>query len=331
MEEITLQSLLEAGCHFGHKSERWNPRAHEFIYTEKDGIHIIDLVKTKAGLEHAMEFVRDLVANGSDVLFVGTKRQAKSIIKEEAEKISAPYFSERWIGGFLTNWDEIKKNIQKINRLSDEQLNGGWKKFPKHEQSKLARYLKRLKSYYAGVLTVTKVPSALFVVDVRKEVSAVREATRVGIPIIGIVDTNSDPLTVTYPVPANDDAVGSVGLIIKCMASAYEEGKKIHDTKEQERLAVLEGEKAKAAEAAKKAAGAAPAAKSAEKTKPAEEHAKKAVAPVKKEEQETPKSEKEAVKKEAVPKAESVPSGKESKDDAGAQAPKKRGRPKKSA
>lgn len=230
MEEITLQSLLEAGCHFGHKSERWNPRAAEFIYTEKDGIHIIDLVKTKAGLEEAMEFVRSLVAGGGSVLFVGTKRQAKGIIREAAESVGAPYFSERWIGGFLTNWEEIKKNIQKINRLDSEQDAGEWKKFPKHEQVKLARYLHRLKSYYAGVLNVTHVPEAIFVVDVRKEVAAVREAARVGIPVIGIVDTNSDPLTVSHAIPANDDAVGSISLIVKYIAQAYGQGKKEYET-----------------------------------------------------------------------------------------------------
>src|SRR5690348_9389178 len=145
MEEITLQDLLEAGCHFGHKAERWHPKAAEFIYTEKDGIHIIDLAKTKTHLEAAREYVRSLSAQGQEVLFVGTKRQAKGVVNTAAKDAGAPYLTERWIGGFLTNWEGIKKNIDKINKLTEEQANGSWKKFPKHEQVKLARYLTKLK------------------------------------------------------------------------------------------------------------------------------------------------------------------------------------------
>lgn len=228
MQQVSLQSLLEAGCHFGHKAERWNPRASSFIYTEKDGIHIIDLAKTKIGLESAAVFIRDVVARGDEILFVGTKRQAKDIVKMEAQAVGAPYLVERWIGGFLTNWDSIKKNIEKINRLADEQEHGGWKKFPKHEQSKLARYLKRLNVFYGGVLKFTAVPAALFVVDIRKEDAAVREATRRGLPVIGLVDTNSDPNTVEYSIPGNDDAVGSISLIVHTIAMAYKEGKDAH-------------------------------------------------------------------------------------------------------
>ncbi len=140
MKDITLQDLLEAGCHFGHKSERWHPKAQQFIYTEKDGIHIIDLAKTKIGLDAAVAFVKALVADGSELLFVATKRQAKGIVKEEAIRVGAPYMTERWIGGFLTNWDGIHKNIQKIIRLTDEEATGVWKKFPKHEQMKLGLF-----------------------------------------------------------------------------------------------------------------------------------------------------------------------------------------------
>jgi small subunit ribosomal protein S2 len=225
MKDITLQDLLEAGCHFGHKSERWHPKASQFIYTEKDGIHIIDLAKTKIGLDEAVAFVKELVAGGSELLFVATKRQAKGIVKEEAIRVKAPYMTERWIGGFLTNWDGIHKNIQKINRLTDEEATGAWKKFPKHEQMKLSRYLSRLKVFYGGVLTMNVPPQAIFVVDVKKEISAVREGLRCGIPIIGIVDTNSDPTGISHVIPANDDAVGSITIITKAIAGAYEEGK----------------------------------------------------------------------------------------------------------
>lgn len=237
MQDITLQSLLEAGCHFGHKAERWNPKAIEFIYAEKDGIHIIDLAKTKAGLEAAAAFVKEVASRGGTVLFVATKRQAQGIVKELAEAVGAPYLVERWIGGFLTNWDEVHKNIQKIIRLTEEQKTGGWKKFPKHEQTKLARYVERLKVFYGGVLTLNVPPDALFVVDIRKEDAAVREGQRRGIPVIGVVDTNSDPSDIDYSIPANDDAVGSIQIVAKTIAHAYKEGKEKleKDSKKEEK------------------------------------------------------------------------------------------------
>jgi small subunit ribosomal protein S2 len=232
MAEVSLQQLLEAGCHFGHKSERWHPHASEFIYTEKDGIHIIDLAKTKIGLENAVKFIRETVAAGGDVLFVATKRQAKGVVKEAVLKSGAPFFVERWIGGFLTNWEEIKKNITKANRMAEEQANGTWKKYPKHEQVKLAQYLKKLNMFYEGVLTIKAVPSALFIIDVKKEIAALREAKRREIPIIGVVDTNSDPRSVDYVIPANDDAVGSIKFIIDTVTEAYAEGMKIRKSQE---------------------------------------------------------------------------------------------------
>jgi small subunit ribosomal protein S2 len=221
MAEVTLQQLLEAGCHFGHKSERWHPHASEFIYTEKDGIHIIDLAKTKAGLEAAIKYITETVAAGGDILFVATKRQAKGVVHDAVREVGAPFFTERWIGGFLTNWEEIKKNTTKANKMAADQLSGEWKKFPKHEQVKLAQYLKKLNLFYEGVLTIKRSPQALFIVDVKKEIAAVREAKRVGIPIIGIVDTNSDPKGIDFVIPANDDAVGSVKLIIDTITQAY--------------------------------------------------------------------------------------------------------------
>ncbi len=256
MEEITLQALLEAGCHFGHKSERWHPKAAKYIYTEKDGIHIIDLAKTKAGLEAAREYVKETVAAGGEVLFVGTKRQARGIVKQEAEAAGAPYFSERWIGGFLTNWDYIKKNIEKINRMTEEQANGSWKKFPKHEQSKMARYLSRIKIYYGGVLQLHAVPTAMFVIDVRKEIAAVREAQRCEEPIVGVVDTNSDPTDIDHVIPANDDAVGSVTYIVHAIAEAYKEGKELRkkqiDESAKAEEKALEAKKEKAKEGKEK-------------------------------------------------------------------------------
>lgn len=235
MEEITLQALLEAGCHFGHKSERWHPKASEFIYTEKDGIHIIDLAKTKIGLEKAMEYVKKTIAEGGEVLFVGTKRQAQGVVKTEAESAGAPYFVERWIGGFLTNWDSIKKNIERIIHMTDEEATGAWKKFPKHEQSKLSRYLGRLRISYGGVLKVGVPPQALFVVDIKKEIAAVREAKRLGAMVVAIVDTNADPNLIDYVIPANDDAVGSIEFITHAIASAYKEGAELRQKEEVKR------------------------------------------------------------------------------------------------
>lgn len=235
MEEITLQTLLEAGCHFGHKAERWHPKAAQFIYTKKDGIHIIDLVKTKEGLEKACACIEDMIAKGGELLLVGTKRQATGIVKEEAQAVGAPYICERWIGGFLTNWEGIHKNIQKIIHLDEEQKNGSWKKYPKHEQLKLARYLARLKIFYGGVLSLAHMPTIIFIIDIKKESVAVREAVRTGIPIIAITDTNTNPTDIEYPIPANDDAVGSVSVITKCITQSYKQGKDLWQKAEAER------------------------------------------------------------------------------------------------
>lgn len=225
MQDVTLERLLEAGCHFGHKAERWHPKASEFIWAEKDGIHIIDLAKTKAGLDAAIVFLRDLALSGGTVLFVGTKRQARGVVREAAQKAGASYLTQRWIGGFMTNWEGVHKNIQKINQMMTDQKSGAWKKFPKHEQTKMSRYLSRLNVDYEGVLSLNELPKAIVVVDVKKEQAAVREAQRLAIPIVGVVDTNADPSLIDYPVPANDDAVGSVQLIVTVLAERFRDGK----------------------------------------------------------------------------------------------------------
>lgn len=299
MQEVTLQQLLEAGCHFGHKSERWHPKAAQFIYTEKDGIHIIDLAKTKTGLEEAMKFINELVGSGSEILFVGTKRQAKAIVKEEALRVHAPFIVERWIGGFLTNWDGIHKNIQKIIRLSDEETNGAWKKFPKHEQAKLGRYLRRLKTFYGGVLTLNAPPQALFIVDVKKEIAAVREGLRCGIPIVAIVDTNADPTGISHVIPANDDAVGSVTLLTHALANAYEEGKATAMKLAEDAQKAAE----KQAAAIKEKSADKPAAK---KEAPTEAVVKDVEAEMKKVEEKPKTVKKAAVKKQATKKTETT-------------------------
>jgi len=235
MSTITLQQLLEAGCHFGHKAERRNPKASSYIYAEKDGIHIIDLAKTKENLEKAVEYVQELVAGGGEVLFVGTKRQAKDIVKREAQRVGAPFVTERWIGGFMTNWEGIQRTIKKILTMEEDQKSGGWKKFPKHEQVKLAHHLKRLNMFYGGVTTLVNPPKALFIIDIKKENVAFREALRCVVPMVAIVDTNVNPIEVAYPIPANDDAVGSIEIISKAIADAYAQGKR-----EREKQATVE-------------------------------------------------------------------------------------------
>lgn len=247
MEEITLQGLLEAGCHFGHKAERWHPKASRFIFAKKDGIHIIDLVKTKTGLEAAAAFVRDLAAAGKEVIFVGTKRQAAGIVKQEATAVSAPYFVERWIGGFLTNWNEIRRNIDKILKMEADRASGAWKKFPKHEQVKMGRYLDRIKVYYGGVLSIKEIPAALIIIDIKKEEPVVREGMRMTVPIVGVVDTNADPTPIDWVIPANDDAVGSIQYIIHALAAAYGEGKAQWEKSQQEANARVEAAKVAAA------------------------------------------------------------------------------------
>ncbi len=224
MEEISLKALLEAGCHFGHKADRWHPKAARFIYQEREGIHVIDLVKTKAGLQAAAEFVKAQASDGKTVLFVGTKRQAAPIIREEAARVGAPFIGQRWIGGFLTNWSEIHKNLEKIRRLTEEEKTNAWKKFPKHERVKLSRYLKKLNFLYGGVVQLTQPPDAFFVVDIKKERVAVFEARKMNVPVVGVVDTNADPDWVDYVIPSNDDAVGAVQFIIHYIAEAYKEG-----------------------------------------------------------------------------------------------------------
>ncbi|MBI3385257.1 30S ribosomal protein S2 [Candidatus Gottesmanbacteria bacterium] len=225
MINISLRELLEAGCHFGHQVTRWNPKAAEFIYTSREDVHIIDLVKTKAALERAFEFLKDSAGNGKIIIFVGTKRQAKNILKEEAERAGVFYISERWIGGLITNWEEVKKNLDKIRTLEDNIKNVEGI-YTKAEVVKFQQKLTKLLKFYGGVRELRSLPEVLFILDVKREENAVREALIAGVKTIGVVDTNSDPNVVDIAIPANDDAVGSIKIIIKLMADAVVEGKK---------------------------------------------------------------------------------------------------------
>ena len=222
-QQLGLSELLEAGVHFGHQTRRWNPKMRKFIFTERNGIHIIDLRKTLDRLVVAKEAVREVVLAGERVLFVCTKRQLRSIIEQEAEQCGAFYVTERWLGGMLTNFQTIRKQIRRLKELERGQEESAFEFYTKKERLLLDRERVKLNKYLSGVKDMTRLPGVMFVVDVKREVSAVREAGRLGIPVIAITDTNANPDLVDYPVPGNDDAIRSVGLITQAIARSVQE------------------------------------------------------------------------------------------------------------
>ena len=225
MAVISMKQLLEAGVHFGHQTRRWNPKMAEYIFTERNGIYIIDLQKTVKKVEEAYNFVRELAERGEDILFVGTKKQAADSIKEEAERVGMYFVNTRWLGGMLTNFTTIKKRIQRLNQLRKMQEDGTFDLLPKKEVTKLSLEIEKLDKYLGGIKEMKKLPGALFIVDPRKERNAVAEARKLNIPIVAIVDTNCDPDEIDYVIPGNDDAIRAVKLIAGTMANAVMEGK----------------------------------------------------------------------------------------------------------
>ncbi|HHV78084.1 MAG TPA: 30S ribosomal protein S2 [Firmicutes bacterium] len=225
MAVVSMKQLLEAGVHFGHQTRRWNPKMKPYIFTERNGIYIIDLQKTVKMLEDAYAFVRDVSFNGGKVLFVGTKKQAQEAVAEEAQRCEQPYVNQRWLGGMLTNFVTIKKRIQRLLELEQMQQNGELDKMSKKMAVRLQHELSKLEKYLGGIKGMKDLPAALFVVDPRKEKIAVSEARRLKIPIVGIVDTNCDPDEVDYVIPGNDDAIRAVKLITAKMADAVLEGR----------------------------------------------------------------------------------------------------------
>tara|TARA_Y100001960_G_C14764399_1_gene876040 strand:+ start:153 stop:1040 length:888 start_codon:yes stop_codon:yes gene_type:complete len=228
---ITMKQLLEAGVHFGHQSSQWNPAMKEYIYGSRNGIHIIDLQKTLKSFLVAYDFVRDIVSSGKDILFVGTKKQAQSIIQEEALKCDMPFVNSRWLGGTLTNFNTIRSRVEYLIQLRKLKEDGEMDNLPKKEQISLNREMKKLEYLLNGILNMRKMPGAIFVVDTRKEDIAIKEAKKIGIPIVGIVDTNSNPADADYVIPSNDDAVRAVKLCIEKIANASNEGKHIYEEK----------------------------------------------------------------------------------------------------
>lgn len=220
-----MKQLLEAGVHFGHQTRRWNPKMAEYIFTERNGIYIIDLQKTVKMIEEAYYFTRDVAAEGGSVLFVGTKKQAQEAIKEEAERTGMYYVNARWLGGMLTNFKTIKKRISRLFQLDKMAEDGTMELLPKKEVIKLNLEKERLEKFLGGIKNMHDLPSAMFVVDPRKEKNAIAEAHKLGIPVIAIVDTNCDPEEADYPIPGNDDAIRAVKLIVSTIGNAILEGK----------------------------------------------------------------------------------------------------------
>ena len=225
--------MLDAGCHFGHQSQRWNPKMVNYLYGVREGIHIFDLVKTKEGLEKAAAFAKATAAEGGKIIFVGTKRQAQTMVKEEAIKAKMPFITERWLGGIISNWDNIKKSINKLKDLKAQKEAGELKKYTKKENILIDREIARLERFFGGLADLEDLPAALFVIDVKKEKAAIQEAAKKGIKIVAVVDSNSDPELVDWVIPANDDAVGSIKLIVEIIGKAAKEGREIWEKKQK--------------------------------------------------------------------------------------------------
>ena len=224
-DTATIKELLEAGAHFGHQTSRWHPRMKKYIFTKRNGIHIIDLEQTASMLDRACQFIKELVAEGGKILFVGTKKQAQDIIEEEATRCGMYYINQRWIGGVLTNFSTIQSRIDYLVRLEDQQARGDFNRLPKKEAMKLNEEIDRLNRFMGGFKEMTSLPDAIFVVDPVKEGIALAEARRVDIPIIAIVDTNCNPDDIDFPIPANDDAIRAIKLMTSKIADAVVEGK----------------------------------------------------------------------------------------------------------
>ena len=222
---VSMKALLEAGVHFGHQTRRWNPKMAPYIYTERNGIYIVDLQKTVRKLEEAYSFVRELAESGQTILFVGTKKQAQEAIKEEAARCGQYYVNARWLGGMMTNFKTMRTRVERLNQLKTMQEDGTFDMLPKKEVMKLMGEIEKLEKYLGGVKEMKSLPGALFIVDTRKERNAIAEAHKLGIPVVAIADTNCDPDEIDYVIPGNDDAIRAIKLISSVMANAVLEGK----------------------------------------------------------------------------------------------------------
>ncbi len=233
MAVVSMKQLLEAGVHFGHQTRRWNPKMKKYIFTERNGIYIIDLQKTVKKLDEAYNYVKEVAAEGGDILFVGTKKQAQEAIKEEATRCGQYYVNARWLGGMMTNFKTMRTRVDRLNQLKTMQADGTFDMLPKKEVMKHLGEIEKLEKYLGGVKDMKKLPGALFIVDTRKERNAIAEAHKLGIPVVAIADTNCDPDEIDYPIPGNDDAIRAIKLISSVMANAMIEGKQGEETEEK--------------------------------------------------------------------------------------------------
>lgn len=228
--EVSMRELLEAGVHFGHQVRRWNPKMKPYIYTKRNGIHIIDLSKTVPLFKQALDFVTQQVANGAEVLFLGTKKQAQNIIEEEAKRCGAYYVNYRWLGGMFTNFETVKKSIAKLRKLQKMEAEGAFEILPKKEVMKLKKQKEKLEKYLKGIVDMNKIPEIIYIVDTVRENLAVTEANKLGVYVVAIADTNCDPDKIDYPIPGNDDAIKAIQLITSKIADAVLEGKKLRES-----------------------------------------------------------------------------------------------------
>ncbi|MFC2593876.1 MAG: 30S ribosomal protein S2 [Fretibacterium sp.] len=229
MAVVSMKQLLECGVHFGHQTRRWNPKMKPYIFTERNGVYIIDLQKTVRGLDKAYDFIRTTVSEGGTVLFVGTKRQAQETIRDEATRCGQHFINQRWLGGLMTNFPTIRKRVQRMLELRKYDEDNTWEKFSKKELAALRKEQLKLEKYLGGIAKMTVVPDAIFLIDPRREENAIAEARKLGVPVVSIVDTNCDPEVIDYPIPGNDDAIRAIKLITGLMANAVIEGRQGED------------------------------------------------------------------------------------------------------
>lgn len=248
MAAITYDDLLEAGVHFGHLTRKWNPAMAPYIFMERNGIHVIDLNKTHKMLEEALKVVRQLSASGRKILFVATKKQAKDIVAVEAQRVNMPYVTERWLGGMLTNFATVRKSIKKMGTIEKMETDGTFERLSKKERLMKSREKAKLEKFFKGISTLNRLPSAIFIVDIKKEHIAVSEAKKLNIPTFAMVDTNSNPNHVDFPIPANDDAAKSIQLIVRAICDAINDGLDERKKKKEEDRITEESDRQKSSE-----------------------------------------------------------------------------------
>ena len=242
MEQLTFERLVSSGCHFGHRTKRWNPKMEKYIFGKRNGIHIIDLRQTQEALKRAYEATVRIAEEGKGILFIGTKKQAKDIIKDEAARANIFYVTERWLGGLLTNYDILSQRIARLREFEQMKEDGRWSMTSKKELARAEREYQKLLKYFDGIKDMDRLPGMVFIVDIHKDETALREALRVNIPVVAIVDTNVDPTDIDYPIPANDDSIRSISLITKIIANAVAEGRKGFEAEEKETYGTGEAE-----------------------------------------------------------------------------------------